>query len=74
MKHFVNGREIEFVKIPFTILKEDWQEYVAGDYLIKFKCCVHEFFLSVEPPAEGEEPMIHVQSKAVLAVSKRETL
>ncbi len=57
MKQFVNGKEVEFVRVPFETLKEDWGQYLVGDYLLKVKCCVSDVMVSVEPP-EQEEPII----------------
>ena len=74
MKHFIHGKEVEFVRVPFTILKEDWAEYVVGDYLVKVKPCLSEMFLALEATTENQQPLVHIVSQIVIAMHKRETV
>ncbi len=64
--------EIEGEYLSYTPIKEEWNEYLVGDYSIKLKIVVSSIFKAKDQKDAQGNPVFYVQSGNVMSVRKNE--
>lgn len=71
-KFRIGSQEIEGEYVSFTALKEEWNEYIVGDHIIRMKVVVSSIFKAKDQVDPHGNPIFYVQSGNVLNVRKNE--
>jgi hypothetical protein len=66
----IGKEEVEGEYVPVTPIREDWNEYRVGDYIVRLKLIVSDVFRPKDKiDAEGN-PVFIAKSKNVISVRK----
>lgn len=71
-KFKLGDREIEGDYVKYTPLKEEWNEYIVGEHVIRMKVVITEIFKAKDLVDAQGNPVFYVQSGNVLNVRKVE--
>lgn len=64
--------EIEGEFVAFTPIREDWNEYRIGNFILKTKQVVSEIFRAKDKTDAVGNPLFYLQSNAVSTIRKVE--
>jgi len=68
----VGDEEVEGDLVPFVPIREDWNEYRAGDYIVKMKSIVSEMFRAKDKIDAAGNPVFFIQTSQVTTIRKVE--
>jgi hypothetical protein len=61
-KFRIGASDIEGEYIQYTPLKEEWNEYLVGDHIIRLKVVVSDIFKAKDQVDAQGNPVFYVQS------------
>lgn len=68
----LGDKEVEGEFVAFTSVREDWNEYRIGNYILKTKQVVSEIFQAKNQTDAVGNPLFYVQANAVSTIRKVE--
>ncbi len=71
-KFKLGDQEIEGEYVKYTPTREDWNEYLVGDHVLRLKVVVSEVFKARDLRDLHGNPIFYIQSGNVLNVRKIE--
>lgn len=68
----MGNQDIEGDYVSYTPLKEEWNEYLVGDYIVRMKVVVSSVFKAKDTTDPQGNPVFYVQSGPVMSIRKNE--